>query len=77
MPLLQFKTCRSRQLKPPLASVRASRAAGTRGCKVEGAKGGLNFGTVGSSAILGATLVLFVVWSTIEEKRGRAAWLLT
>jgi uncharacterized membrane-anchored protein len=41
------------------------------------AKGGLNFGTVGSSAILGAILVLFVVWSTIEEKRERAASLLT
>jgi uncharacterized membrane-anchored protein len=41
------------------------------------AKGGFNLGTIGSSAILGAILVIFVVRSTIEEKRGRAASLLT
>ncbi|HEX7601334.1 MAG TPA: hypothetical protein VF316_07000 [Polyangiaceae bacterium] len=36
-------------------------------------KGGLNFGTVGSSAILGAILVGFVVWSMLKEKRARVA----
>ena len=35
-------------------------------------KGGLDFGTVGSSAILGAVLVALVVWSTLKERRARA-----
>jgi uncharacterized membrane-anchored protein len=32
-------------------------------------KGGLNFGTVGSSAILAGILVVFVVWATFKERR--------
>jgi uncharacterized membrane-anchored protein len=34
-------------------------------------KGGLNFGTVGASAVLGSILVAFVVWSMIKERRAR------
>ena len=37
------------------------------------AKGGLNLGTVGSSAVLALVLVAFVVWSTIRQGRERAA----
>jgi uncharacterized membrane-anchored protein len=39
-------------------------------------RGGLNLGTIGSSIALGFVLVVFVVWSTIQEKRvaGRQAW---
>lgn len=36
------------------------------------AKGGLNFGTIGSSAILAAILVGMVVWSMVKERRVRA-----
>jgi uncharacterized membrane-anchored protein len=36
------------------------------------AKGGLNFGTIGSSAILAGILVLFVIWSMVKERRGRS-----
>jgi uncharacterized membrane-anchored protein len=36
-------------------------------------KGGLNFGTIGSSAILGSILMVLVVWSMMKEKRARAA----
>lgn len=36
-------------------------------------KGGLDFGTIGASAILGAILVGFVVWATVKESRARAA----
>jgi uncharacterized membrane-anchored protein len=32
-------------------------------------KGGLNFGTIGSSAILAGILVVFVVWATFKERR--------
>jgi len=35
-------------------------------------KGGLAFGTVGSSAILATILVGFVVWAAVKEKRVRA-----
>jgi uncharacterized membrane-anchored protein len=35
------------------------------------AKGGLNFGTIGSSAILAGILVILVVWSTIKEESAR------
>jgi uncharacterized membrane-anchored protein len=41
------------------------------------AKGGLNFGTIGSSAILAGILVVFVAWATIKEKRVRAIAALT
>jgi len=34
-------------------------------------KGGLNFGTVGSSAILASILVVLVAWSMAKEKRAR------
>ena len=34
-------------------------------------KGGLNFGTVGSSAILAGILVAFVAWSMIKSTRAR------
>ncbi len=33
------------------------------------ARGGLNLGTIGSSIVLASILVVFVVWSTIQEKR--------
>jgi uncharacterized membrane-anchored protein len=36
-------------------------------------KGGLNLGTIGSSAILASVLVALVVWSTIQLGRERAA----
>jgi uncharacterized membrane-anchored protein len=36
-------------------------------------KGGLDFGTIGSSAILASTLVVFVAWSMMKERRARAA----
>lgn len=36
-------------------------------------KGGLNFGTIGSSAILAAVLIVLLVWSMIKERRARAA----
>lgn len=36
------------------------------------AKGGLNFGTIGSSAILASVLVGMVVWSMVKERRVRA-----
>jgi len=36
-------------------------------------KGGLNFGTIGSSAILAGILVAFVAWSMVKERRARAA----
>jgi hypothetical protein len=32
-------------------------------------RGGLNLGTIGSSIVLASILVVFVVWSTIQEKR--------
>jgi uncharacterized membrane-anchored protein len=35
-------------------------------------KGGLNLGTIGSSAILACILVVFVAWSMMKEKRARA-----
>jgi uncharacterized membrane-anchored protein len=35
------------------------------------AKGGLALGTIGSSAILAAILIALVLWSAINEKRGR------
>jgi uncharacterized membrane-anchored protein len=35
-------------------------------------KGGLNLGTIGSSAILASILVVFVAWSTVKETRPRA-----
>lgn len=35
--------------------------------------GGLDFGTVGSSAILATVLGALVVWSMMKEKRARAA----
>jgi uncharacterized membrane-anchored protein len=35
-------------------------------------KGGLNFGTVGSSVILAAILIIFVAWSMTKERRARA-----
>ena len=35
--------------------------------------GGLNFGTIGSSAILASILMVLVVWSMTKEKRERAA----
>jgi uncharacterized membrane-anchored protein len=35
-------------------------------------KGGLNFGTIGSSAILAGILVVFVAWSMMKERRARA-----
>jgi uncharacterized membrane-anchored protein len=34
-------------------------------------KGGLDLGTIGSSAILAGILVVFVVWSMMKEKRAR------
>ncbi len=38
------------------------------------AKGGLDFGTIGSSAILGGILVALVIWATIQQrKRSHAA----
>jgi uncharacterized membrane-anchored protein len=37
------------------------------------AKGGLNLGTIGSSAVLGAILVGLVVWSMAKEARARVA----
>ena len=36
-------------------------------------KGGLNFGTIGSSAVLAGILVLFVAWSTLKERGNREA----
>ncbi|HJX62652.1 MAG TPA: hypothetical protein VJ860_01725 [Polyangia bacterium] len=36
-------------------------------------KGGLNFGTIGSSAILAGILLAFVAWSMVKERRARAA----
>jgi uncharacterized membrane-anchored protein len=36
------------------------------------AKGGLNFGTIGSSAILAAILIIFIVYTYISEKRVHA-----
>ena len=36
-------------------------------------KGGLDFGTVGSSAILGSILIALVIWATVKERRARAA----
>ncbi len=36
-------------------------------------KGGLGFGTIGSSAILGAVLVGLVVWATVKERGRRSA----
>jgi uncharacterized membrane-anchored protein len=35
------------------------------------ARGGLDFGTVGSSAILGVTLLVLVVWSLVQQRRQR------
>ena len=35
-------------------------------------KGGLNFGTIGSSAILAGILFVFVAWSMMKERRARA-----
>jgi uncharacterized membrane-anchored protein len=35
-------------------------------------RGGLDFGTVGSSAILGSVLVLLVVWAMVQGKRTRS-----
>jgi uncharacterized membrane-anchored protein len=35
-------------------------------------KGGLGFGTAGSSAVLAAILVAFVAWSTVKERRAPA-----
>jgi uncharacterized membrane-anchored protein len=40
-------------------------------------KGGLNFGTIGSSAILAGILVALVAWSMVKEKRSRAGSALT
>lgn len=34
-------------------------------------KGGLAFGTVGSSAVLGSILVVFVAWAMLKEQRAR------
>ena len=36
-------------------------------------KGGLNFGTIGSSAILAGILVVFVVWAVFKERRAALA----
>ena len=36
-------------------------------------KGGLNFGTIGSSAILAGLLVVFVTWATFKERRAPLA----
>jgi uncharacterized membrane-anchored protein len=36
-------------------------------------KGGLNFGTIGSSVILAGILLAFVTWSMVKERRARAA----
>ena len=36
-------------------------------------KGGLNFGTIGSSAILASILLVFVAWATLNERRAQAA----
>lgn len=36
-------------------------------------KGGLNFGTIGSSAILAGILVVFVAWATFKERRATLA----
>ena len=36
-------------------------------------KGGLNFGTIGSSAILAAVLIGLVVWSMVKERRANAS----
>ena len=33
------------------------------------AKGGLNFGTIGSSAILGAILVMLILYTTLYQKK--------
>jgi uncharacterized membrane-anchored protein len=35
-------------------------------------KGGLNFGTIGSSAILAGILVVFVVWEMFKTRREAA-----
>jgi uncharacterized membrane-anchored protein len=35
-------------------------------------RGGLNFGTIGSSAILSSILVLFVAWSIVKERRAQS-----
>jgi uncharacterized membrane-anchored protein len=40
-------------------------------------KGGLNFGTLGASAILAGMLVALVAWSMVKEKRSRAGSALT
>ena len=37
------------------------------------AKGGLAFGTVGSSAVLASILMVLVVWATVKEKRAKDA----
>jgi uncharacterized membrane-anchored protein len=36
-------------------------------------KGGLNLGTIGSSAVLGGILVALVIWATVQERKRLSA----